>query len=223
MSLTVSSPIILHIETASPICSVSIASGKDLLAAVEAENVNNHAKMLAPMIKQALDKITLSVKDLNAVAISEGPGSYTGLRIGFATAKGICYAANLPLITVNTLQAMTFAMRRNTSATENCMFLPVLDARRNDVYWQLFNQHHHEENQVGCNSVDDVIAYIRENKINTITAGTGAFKLAHFANEVTVIPAIVIASANMLLPALEKFQSRQFADLAYSEPYYRQQ
>jgi len=213
-------PLILHIETATPICSVSIAHGNILIASKEAETVNSHARMLAPMIQQLLAENNFSISHLNAIAVSEGPGSYTGLRIGLSTAKGICYAANLPLILINTLQAMAAGMQVIVK-DERILFVPVLDARRNDVYWNVFDSSLSELNKTQCNSVDEIMQHLTENKLNVVVAGTGAFKFEAFQSQLQILDENVIGSKHLIHLALIKFQTKQFADLAYSEPVYR--
>ncbi len=213
-------PLILHIETATPVCSVSIASGGNLIASKEAETANSHARMLAPMIQQLLAENNFSIKDLNAVAVSEGPGSYTGLRIGLSTAKGICYVANLPLILVNTLQAMAAGMQAIVK-DENIFFVPVLDARRNDVYWNIFDSSLNELNKTNCNSIDEITQHLSEKKLNAIVAGTGAFKFEAYKSQLQILHENVIGSKHLMQLALTKFHTKDFADLAYSEPVYR--
>lgn len=214
-------PLILHIETATPICSVSIAQGRILIASKEAETVNSHARMLAPMIQQLLAENNFSIADLNAIAVSEGPGSYTGLRIGLSTAKGICYAAKLPLILINTLQAMAAGMQATGNAKEDVLFVPVLDARRNDVYWNVFDGSLNPLNKTDCNNIDEIVQQIAEKQLNVVVAGTGAFKFEAFQSQLQIMHQNVIGSKHLLHLALAKFQAKEFADLAYSEPVYR--
>jgi tRNA threonylcarbamoyladenosine biosynthesis protein TsaB len=213
-------PLILHIETATPICSVSIALGSNLIVSKEAETVNSHARMLAPMIQQLLAENNFSIADLKAIAVSEGPGSYTGLRIGLSTAKGICYAAQLPLILINTLQAMAAGMQV-IAKDENKLFVPVLDARRNDVYWNVFDGSLNALNKTDCNNIDEIVQQIAEKQLNVVVAGTGAFKFEAFQSQLQIMHQNVIGSRHLLPLALAKFQAKEFADLAYSEPVYR--
>jgi tRNA threonylcarbamoyladenosine biosynthesis protein TsaB len=213
-------PLILHIETATPICSVSIARGSNLIVFKEAETTNSHARMLAPMILQLLAENNFSVKDLNAIAVSEGPGSYTGLRIGLSTAKGICYAANLPLILVNTLQAMAAGIKESVK-DENVFFVPVLDARRNDVYWNIFDGSLNALSKTDCNNIEEIVQQIAEKNLNVVVAGTGAFKFEAYQSHLQILHENVIGSKHLMNLALSKLEKSDFADLAYSEPVYR--
>ncbi len=214
-------PLILHIETATPLCSVSVARGEHLLAAKRATVPNSHARSLASTIRQLLDESGLAMQDLDAIAVSEGPGSYTGLRIGLSTAKGICYAADIPLVLINTLQATAAGMRTAMETDNDVCFIPVLDARRNDVYWSVFNNSLQAIHNAECNSIQDVMQYVLEKKLNAVVAGTGTFKFEAYQPQIRLLHDDVVDSKNFTRLALAKFQAKQFADLAYSEPIYR--
>lgn len=216
-------PTILYIETATPVCSVSIARGEEVLALENAAEPNAHARMLAVLIQRVLDKTGLKANQLDAVCVSEGPGSYTGLRIGFATAKGICYAVNIPLIVVNTLQSLANRIRKSGEMGEGAIILPALDARRNDVYWNLYDQNLRELSQTKCNNVNDISVVLPEDKI-IVSGGTGAFKFDTAVTEKKMnnIKTISIdaSSIGLIEPGLAAFQKDEFADLAYCEPLY---
>ncbi|MCO5281043.1 MAG: tRNA (adenosine(37)-N6)-threonylcarbamoyltransferase complex dimerization subunit type 1 TsaB [Chitinophagales bacterium] len=213
------STILLCIETATPVCSVCISEEQTILAKVESVEPNNHAKILAVLIQKALLLAQKKIADLTAICVSEGPGSYTGLRIGFATAKGICYAANLPLILVPTLQAMAIGMKPN--AKDGFVLCPVLDARRNDVYFSFFNTNAEEITPHNCKSVDEVNGLLLQMQSKAIVAGTGTNKFEMFLDSVIISNENVIDAQNIVSIGLEKFKNNQFADLAYSEPVYR--
>jgi tRNA threonylcarbamoyladenosine biosynthesis protein TsaB len=220
-ALKMDNPLILHIETATPLCSVSVARGEHLLAAKRATVPNSHARSLASTIRQLLDESGLAMQDLDAIAVSEGPGSYTGLRIGLSTAKGICYAADIPLVLINTLQATAAGMRTAMETDNDVCFIPVLDARRNDVYWSVFNNSLQAIHNAECNSIQDVMQYVLEKKLNAVVAGTGTFKFEAYQPQIRLLHDDVVDSRNFTRLALAKFQAKQFADLAYSEPIYR--
>ncbi|MFO8054572.1 MAG: tRNA (adenosine(37)-N6)-threonylcarbamoyltransferase complex dimerization subunit type 1 TsaB [Bacteroidales bacterium] len=129
---------ILNIETSTRVCSVCLSDSFRILSSREKPDTIEHAKILHPFIEDVLSGAGLGFTDLDAVAVSEGPGSYTGLRIGVSAAKGICYAHSLPLIAVNTLQSMAM------HAIEECdnpkaLYIPMIDARRMEVYMAVFN------------------------------------------------------------------------------------
>lgn len=127
---------ILCLETSSQICSVAILDG-DKITELKSEKIQNHAEVLMGMIHQCCEQAGVQLKELHAIALSDGPGSYTGLRIGSSTAKGICFALNLPLIAVNTLKALAWdALRSHTEA----LIWPMIDARRMEVYECVFDR-----------------------------------------------------------------------------------
>ena len=128
--------IILNIETSTKNCSVSIAKNGQVLALKELNNGNySHAEVLHPYILDVLNEVKITTKDIDAVAVSKGPGSYTGLRIGVSAAKGLCFAFDKPLISINTLKSLA-----NSIKIENGVIVPMLDARRMEVYAARRNQ-----------------------------------------------------------------------------------
>ncbi|TAE91039.1 MAG: tRNA (adenosine(37)-N6)-threonylcarbamoyltransferase complex dimerization subunit type 1 TsaB, partial [Bacteroidetes bacterium] len=131
-------PNLLCIETATSVCSVAVFHENGLLAMQEIADGNQHASQLAVIIQQTLLTAGLTAKQLDAIVISKGPGSYTGLRVGVSTAKGICYALNKPLIAVNTLKSMAFAFIEQYKP-QSGLICPMIDARRMEVYTALFD------------------------------------------------------------------------------------
>ena len=124
---------ILSIETSTEVCSVAIHNQELLIAEKESVEAYSHAERLAPLIEEILKDNNISRKELTAIAVSAGPGSYTGLRIGISTAKGLCYALDIPLITIGTLESMLESIKDNNVSNLLC---PMLDARRMEVYCQ---------------------------------------------------------------------------------------
>ena len=128
--------LILSIETSTPLCSVALHRSGELLASQETQEEGGHGKKLTRLIESCCSMAGISLQQLDAIAVSNGPGSYTGLRIGLATAKGLCFGLDIPLITMNTLQVMANAW---TGLPENTLLLPMLDARRMEVYAAVFD------------------------------------------------------------------------------------
>ncbi len=215
--MTPDAPLILSIETATPICSVCVARGTEVLAERNSSLGNEHASVLASFINDLFNETHFSVKDLSAIAVSEGPGSYTGLRIGLSTAKGMCYASGIPLILINTLQGMAAGM----SSAKSDWLIPVIDARRNDVYWSVFKKSGELFDAKECNNVDEIATYISANNLKVAIAGTGAQKFADAGVDVERLNENVIAAKNLIPLALEKHKANMFAELAYAEPVYR--
>ena len=209
---------IICIETATKSCSVALARDSHLVAVKEEVSENySHSEQLTVFIEQLLQQEGLKVSDLDAIAVSSGPGSYTGLRIGVSTAKGLCYASDVPLIAISTLGAMVQAMKDKYPEAQLC---PMLDARRMEVYCALYSKSH--ASPVVAKIIDKYSFKEELEKGPILFFGDGAYKcqdlLVH-ANayfELGVYPSAV----NMISLAYEKFQNQDFEDIAYFEPFY---
>ena len=144
--------LILGIETATKNCSVALF--KDVIVIAEKEYISDgysHAEQLTLFIQQVIDSAKITLKKIEAVALSMGPGSYTGLRIGTSTAKGLCYALDIPLIAISTLKAMAFAMAKNEKSAIYC---PMIDARRMEVFSALYDVNNKQLRGVQADVVD---------------------------------------------------------------------
>ncbi len=216
--------LVLSIETATPVCSVALAKDSQVLAIKESTKKNSHAEIVTVFIDELIKENQVSFKDLDAVAVSKGPGSYTGLRIGVSTAKGICYALDIPLISVNTLQSLAIGASQDYKMDGNLpvLFCPMLDARRMEVYCAFFDINNHEVRETKAEIIepDSFQTYLESNKV--IFFGDGADK----CKEVIQHPNAVFldnefpSAKNMAGIALEKFNKQQFEDVAYFEPFY---
>ncbi len=137
--------LILSIETSEKICSIALGSDYELIGTLEISDEKSHASMLTILIEKLLREKDIEINSLDAIAISKGPGSFTGLRIGVSCAKGICYALGLPLISVNTLQLLaqgflqSLFLRKMKLETTDLLLCPMIDARRMEVYRAFFN------------------------------------------------------------------------------------
>ncbi len=212
---------ILNIETATKNCSVSLAkNGETILCKEIAEQGYSHAEKLHVFIEEILKETGIGVTDLNAVAVSKGPGSYTGLRIGVSTAKGFCYALGIPLIAVDTLQVLA-KQALSVINYDGGYIVPMIDARRMEVYSAVYDG--------GLNRINDVQAEILteesytdcpetfyfigdcQEKCQTVLKGTNF----HFLSEI-VFP----SAKEMSALSYEKFLKNEFEDVAYFEPFY---
>src|SRR5690606_26392897 len=128
---------ILCIETSTDVCSVALTAGGAVVAAAEIREAQAHASRLAPLIQEVMAAAGIGYGDLSAVAVSKGPGSYTGLRIGTSTAKGLCYALNIPLIGIGTLDLLAWQGITSTDVDRETLLCPMIDARRMEVYCQV--------------------------------------------------------------------------------------
>ena len=213
---------ILCLETATPSCSVALVHNGEVLACEEDPKGQNHSEKITLFIDSVMKKANMSYDRLDAVAVSMGPGSYTGLRIGVSTAKGICYAVSKPLIAVETLHAMAYGGAAVIpSGARN--LIPMIDARRMEVYAAIFDEN--------INKIKDTEAVIIDgNSFSDLKKdhhlylfGDGADKCAElFANDdkITVIKDFYCSARYMNTIAQRKFNNSEFVDVAYFEPFY---
>ncbi len=214
-------PLILNIETSTTLCSVSLAEAGKVLYSKEVNEGFTHAENLHVFIEEVLTKAGKSVKDLNAVAVGSGPGSYTGLRIGVSAAKGLAYALNIPLIAVNTLQIMAaMAVQQNKS---DVLFCPMLDARRMEVYTAIFDKNLHIVKETSAQIISEGhLDFFNQGKAICFF-GDGMAKCKALLQQIpqsSFIENIVPASVALAQLSYQKNTKSQFEDVAYFEPFY---
>lgn len=213
-------PVLLSLETSTDVCSVAIHRGNTLLATAEVHMGQAHASKLAPLIEQVARMADVDMAAIQAVAVAAGPGSYTGLRIGTSTAKGLCYALGIPLISVGTLDVMAEAMHR--LVLDDSLICPMIDARRMEVYCALYDKTGRRLTNVEAKVIDD--GSFREELLarRVVFAGNGSGK----CREVITHPAALFVSgiypsAKYLgLLAAQKLQQGAAEDLVHFEPFY---
>lgn len=216
---------ILCLETSTSVCSVALNESCCTLALRESEKQNAHSEKITTFIKEVMDTAGIDYPQLDAVAVSKGPGSYTGLRIGVSTAKGICYAADLPLMAVDTLEAMAYGMKEKLGSQigKNDLLIPMIDARRMEVYAAVFD--------ANLNKIEDTAALIiDENSFADLRKehhiwlfGDGAPKLIQlFENQhnISIIDGFNPSAAFMRPLAERALLNKDFVDVAYFEPFY---
>ena len=201
---------ILNIETSTTVCSVSISENDTLLASKEIDNGYSHAENLHVFIKELLTETNLNPNDLNAVAVSKGPGSYTGLRIGVSSAKGLCYALNIPLISINTLQILANCIENKN---EKYFYCPMLDARRMEVYTAVYDFNLNEDLPTEALIVDEQ-SIEKYKKYPSIYFLLSALPNTNFIKEVKP------SAKNMVNLSYQKIINKQFEDVVYFEPFY---
>jgi len=214
-------PKILSIETGTSICSVVLSDGKQVIALRESNGEPAHAAKLSVFIEEILSTQKLQVSDLDAIAISEGPGSYTGMRIGTSTAKGLCFGANKPLIAVGSLQSLAKLAVEKTNPAPEILLCPMIDARRMEVYTALYNSNAEKITEVSAQIVDEntYTELLKTHRI--IFFGDGAEKCKSAINSPNATFADISASATGMIDiATEKFANSDFVDVAYFEPFY---
>ena len=211
--------LILLIETATKSCSVSLSSENKIIACKEEVNEQySHAEKLTVFITELFKTQDFTIKDLDAVAVSKGPGSYTGLRISVSTAKGLCYALDIPLISVSTLKAMAFGMAQKEKSDLYC---PMIDARRMEVYNAFYNSTNKEIRGIQADIIE-ACSYQKELDKKVLFFGDGAEKCKQMIQHPNArfIDGIFPSSKDMLEIANEKFAEKDFEDVAYFEPFY---
>lgn len=221
-------PLILHLETATNVCSVAISEGEHMLAIRESAEDRSHGTLLTVFVKEVLKETGKNADQLDAVAISKGPGSYTGLRIGVSAAKGIAYAQNIPVIGILTLQSMTLTALENHEVQQlqqehsGLLFCPMIDARRMEVFSAIYNARMKETVPVSAVIVEENSFEKVLDQHHIVFFGNGADKIrdtirhenAHF------IKGIEPSSKQMIPLALAAYDKQQFEDTAYFEPFY---
>lgn len=213
--------VVLCIETATTICSVAVFSNEDMLGYQEYRIDKSHSNLLPAIIQSTLEGASLGKPDISAVAVSEGPGSYTGLRIGASIAKGLCYSLNVPLIAINTLHSM--AAEVNKFNLSNALLCPMIDARRMEVYACIIDANNGVVEETAPHIVDSgsFSNYLKSHQVWFF--GNGADKCLEVLGSNTnakFISGIVPSAKSMGELAYTMFKSGAFVDLAYFEPFY---
>lgn len=211
---------ILQIETATPTCAVAISKNGATISAVQGEEANMHASHLTLFIEQVLQKAGITMADLGAIAVSMGPGSYTGLRIGVSTAKGLCYALDIPLLALNTLDAMAAGFLTQNGVDSGTVVVPMIDARRMEVYMAIYDDQGVLKTPTSAQIIDET-SFVEMGQV--VLFGTGADK---FEGLFQAVPSVTVStgfqnSAEYLSTlSYTKFLQQEFEDLIYFEPFY---
>lgn len=219
---------ILCLETSTAVCSVALVENGNVIALRESLDGQNHAEKITVFIDEVMKEAGLAYKDLDAVATSMGPGSYTGLRIGVSTAKGLCYAMEKPLIAVDTLAAMAYGFKdyKTTGLQDyklGSILCPMIDARRMEVYTAFFNDKLERTSETEALVVDENSFMDMKQSHHLYLFGDGADKLASlFENDerITVVEKFHCSASYMAKLADEAFKNNDFVDTAYFEPFY---
>ncbi len=208
---------ILNLETATKNCSVALAKdGKTILCKQIAEQGYSHAEKLHVFIEEIFKEANVNFSEVQAVAVSKGPGSYTGLRIGVSAAKGLCYALEIPLISIDTMQVLAKRV-----IIEDGLIVPMIDARRMEVYSAVFDKNFIKIKDVEAeilteNSYQDV-----DQTVYFVGDCQEKCKTVLVKDNFKFLPEIIFPSANeMSTLSFEKFQNNDFEDVAYFEPFY---
>ncbi len=208
---------ILNIETATKNCSVSVAKDGELLAIKEiAEQGYSHAEKLHVFIEEVLNESGLHLNDLDAIAVSQGPGSYTGLRIGVSASKGLCYALNIPLIAIDTMEILATAVEKTDG-----IIIPMIDARRMEVYSAVFDSKGKKIRETQAEIIDESSFGNFTGKIYLIGDCAEKCKQVLTNPHFMFLEEIIFPSAKeMSRLSFDKYKISDTVDVAYFEPYY---
>jgi tRNA threonylcarbamoyladenosine biosynthesis protein TsaB len=217
--------VILQIETATTSCSVALAIDGKVLAFKQVNERNIHAEVITLFIDELINTAGITYNDLDAIAVSCGPGSYTGLRIGVSTAKGLCFALNKPLIAIETLEAMAYAIigEKIIEVDKNTLLCPMIDARRMEVYCTLFNSEGLKVRPTAADIIDEhsFSEFLSERQILFFGDGADKCEAVLGANSnAKFLKDFVNSATYFTQKAIEKFNKQEFEDVAYFEPYY---
>lgn len=208
----------MNIETATKNCSVSVADKGNILAIKELNNGNySHAEVLHPFIVDVLKQVKLTSKNIDAVAVSKGPGSYTGLRIGVSAAKGLCFAFEKPLISIDTLTSLSYSISINKG-----FIIPMLDARRMEVYASVYDVNHKQVREIKAEIIDSnsFSEYLKEDKVYFLGDGSHKCKEIIQHENAIFIDGRYPSAKEMAQLSYAKYKINDIENVAYFEPFY---
>ncbi len=213
--------LILNIETSSPVCSVCLAKDGAVVDFRESREANSHARLLTVMLEELASYNKISLQQLDAVAVSAGPGSYTGLRIGVSAVKGLCYALNKPLVSVPTLFSLAEGIEQKIKSA-TAFYMPAMDARRMDIYTAVYDSEGNEVLKTACLTVNEELKKNIASFGNVYVGGNAASKCKNIftASNIHFVEEVDCDSRWMVNIAEEKYLRKDFENIAYFEPVY---
>ncbi|WP_412983738.1 tRNA (adenosine(37)-N6)-threonylcarbamoyltransferase complex dimerization subunit type 1 TsaB [Pontimicrobium sp. IMCC45349] len=209
---------ILNIETSTTNCSVSLSKeGETLVLKEDNSKDYSHAERLHVYIDEVLKEAEMLLQDIDAVAVSKGPGSYTGLRIGVSTAKGLCFSADKPLISISTLEALAHQVKTNKG-----VIIPMLDARRMEVYSAVFDDEFKSIREIQAQILDELsfVEYLEQGKVFFVGNGIEKTKMLINHPNAVFVEGKLPSANEMSMLAYNKYKKSDIEDVAYFEPYY---
>jgi tRNA threonylcarbamoyladenosine biosynthesis protein TsaB len=219
--------VILILETSTDVCSVALMKDGHIIDIIESKDGQNHARLVTVFADSLMERNNIKPIDLVAVAVSKGPGSYTGLRIGISTAKGICYASRIPLIGIGTLEAMSdyvMSSRIKYSISEDkpCIYCPMIDARRMEVYTMLLDENGNVLKAVTAEIIDETFYADESKEKQLVIFGNGSAKcipILKLTNAIFV-DGIEASAQHMEKLVWHAYINKRFENVAYFEPFY---
>ena len=211
---------ILSLETSTTVCSVALHENSSLIAVAEVHQEHSHGSRLAQLVDSVIRSAGIQMGDVNAIAVSSGPGSYTGLRIGTSTAKGLCFALNVPLIAIDTLSILSAQV--NATNFEKSLLCPMIDARRMEVYCSVCDANGSVIQNIEAKVIDEKSFEGLLDERRVIFFGNGAEKcravITH--NNAFFLTGITPSASQLGSMAFGKFEKGEFEDLFRFEPFY---
>lgn len=219
--------LILSIETSTKVCSVCLSEDNKIIAKKELYEANSHATHLTVFIKELFEELQgYSLKNIDAIAVSSGPGSYTGLRIGVSVAKGICYALDKKLIAITSLETLAHSVFSNAESAklieQGAWVCPMIDARRMEVYTTFFNSSMEMQQAISAEIIEEDSFKAIFDKQKVVILGDGSHKCKEILQHknITFIDDAAPLASNMIFIAHTKYNNEEFEDVAYMEPFY---
>jgi len=215
-------PLILAIETATSVGSIAVFQGETLLGSMEIRQQQRHAQLLMPMIEQLLKALDLRASSLAAIGVSKGPGSYTGLRVGVSTAKGLCFALNKPLLSISSLQALA-GVQQELAQQLQARIVPMIDARRMEVYVARFDGSLQQTDEIRAQIVEEDTFTHWLDEGPTIFCGDGVAKckaILEKHSHAKLLTQAFSSAQGMGTSLYASYKQQQFEDLVTFEPYY---
>jgi tRNA threonylcarbamoyladenosine biosynthesis protein TsaB len=218
-------PLILNIDTATENAMICLSENETIIAVEENHDQKNHAAFVQPAIEKLFNSTNLKLQNIDTVSVTAGPGSYTGLRVGLASAKGLCYALHKPIILINTLDVMAKSIIREIknqkSENTNTLFCPMIDARRMEVFTAIYDMQLHPILQPSAIIINKESFAEELLKHSIIFAGNGSIKLkALICHKNAIFSSIQHNASDLSGLSLDAYNNKQFTELAYCEPFY---
>jgi tRNA threonylcarbamoyladenosine biosynthesis protein TsaB len=217
---------IICLETSTSVCSVALCDSKGVIDISESAENKSHASLLTLFIDELLSNAGISAQELESVVVSKGPGSYTGLRIGVSVAKGLAYAASIPLIGVETTLSMFYGIsdniRKKYGVDSKSLLVPMIDARRMEVYYSVYTSDGMKAKEISAEIIDENTFTDIPESVRILIFGDGATKCRQILKRKNIEFAdeFRMSAAWMYKPAYESLAVRRFEDVAYFEPFY---
>lgn len=214
--------ILLNIDTATERAGICISEKEKILAVEESNEQKNHAIFIQSAIKKVITQSGKHLSNIDAISVTHGPGSYTGLRVGLATAKGLCYALHKPLILINTLKVMAFASIQNTkNEKNNLLFCPMIDARRLEVFTAIYNSKLQNVLAPTAMILNETSFASQLDISKIVFSGSGIIKMSGLiCHQNVILSNIKMQVHHLAFLAQEAFKQKKFNNIAYSEPLY---